>query len=594
MEKESFEDEEVAAILNEHYIAIKVDREERKDIDAIYMKACQVITGTGGWPLNLWLTPDKLPIYAGTYFPKKAYLNRTGLMDALSYIQKLFEEKPQALFNQSFEIITNLKKTENRASGSIKSTLIEEVDQAFVANFDEVYGGFSKVPKFPTPHQLLYLLESSHENLQDMAIKTATQMAKGGIYDHIGGGFSRYSVDERWLIPHFEKMLYDNGLLLDVYSKAYELTGDKPFETIVEETCAFLEREMRHEKGGFYSAYDADSEGIEGKYYRFTKDEIMSVLGEKDGNQFCDAYGITTHGNFEGYTILNLIDGQLETLQDESIKYLRNKLLAYRSQRIKPALDDKILSMSNGYVIHGLLSVYETFGWEKALNLAIEAQSYIHEYMVHDETLYASARDDQKGAKGTIEDYAAMIRCNIKLYLLTQNTSYLEQCIQLEAWTERLFWDDDDHGYFVGEKGSSELIFNPKELYDGATPSGNSLMVNNLLLLFLLTNDIHYKQRVDELMHFFGGQLNTYKIYASYFINAIRLLNIGTKEVRIVVPNDKSKELFLEMYSYKKLKQKYGFDVYHIQIGPEQCLDQHTTVYLCKNGVCDLPILFSD
>jgi len=593
MERESFEDSDVAKLLNENYIAIKVDREERKDLDAIYMKACQVITGTGGWPLNLWLTPDKLPIYAGTYFPKRAMANRIGFMDALSHISKLFAENPQAIFNKSFELVTSLKRSENRKPGSLKESIIEEVDQDFRDSFDAEFGGFSKPPKFPTPHQLMYLLESSELGLQHMAISTLEHMARGGIYDHIGGGFSRYSVDNQWMIPHFEKMLYDNGLLLDVYCKAYEITHNESFKVIALEIVEFIKKELKHDQGGFYCAYDADSEGVEGKFYRFSHQEIIEVLGSEEGKIFCDAYHVTTYGNFEGFTVINLIEGDLETLLRQDIRHMRDKLLLYRNQRVKPSLDDKILSLSNGYAIHGLLSVFETFEQQEDLDLAKDADRYLQKYLLDEGYLYASARDGKKGARGTIDDYASVIRYLLKLFMITQENAYLTRSIELIHRTNELFWDEEDHGYFVGESHNRELIFNPKELYDGATPSGNSLMMLNLLQGFLLTDQLEFKLKMDTLIELFGEQLNRYKQFAAYFFRGIRMLQEGTTELAIVVPNEAAKELFLEVYPFASIKKKYSFDVYKIEVDPNRCIELHPTVYLCRQGACEQPVLFS-
>lgn len=609
MERESFEDHEVARIMNSNYVAIKVDREERKDIDTIYMKVCQAITGSGGWPLNVWLTPDKLPIYAGTYFPKKAFMNRTGLMDALTYIQQLFIEKPQALFNQSFEIITSLKKSENRKPGSVRSTLVEEVDKAFHKNFDPDFGGFSKQPKFPTPYQLMYLLDSKEEAMKNMAFETLSHMARGGIYDHLGGGFSRYSVDHQWLIPHFEKMLYDNGQLLDAYAKAYAQCEEPLYEQIVMETVDFMEREWLSPYGGFYSAFDADSEGIEGKFYRFKYDEILEVLGKEEGKTFCEQYGVTPFGNFEGFSVLNRIDGNKynDLLQSgeivshyfddgrylhEDIQAMKKKLYEYRELRIKPMLDDKILSLSNGLALHGLLSVYEVFELPKALSLAQGIYAYITTSMWDEKGLYASCRDQKKGPLATLDDYGAVIRGFLKLFMVTQEETILKQSLMLIDECSRYFWDEEDLGYCVGRIGSKDLIFNPKELYDGAIPSGNSLMVQNMYHAFLLTQDEVYKKIVDEMIEYFGEQLNRYSMYAGFFVQTIRWIQTGVREVTITVPNQPAKELFLEMYTYPFIVKKYSCYTYRVVVDELRCIDGHTTEYICEHGACQPGNLF--
>lgn len=594
METESFEDEEVAAVLNANYICIKVDREERKDLDAVYMKVCQAMTGSGGWPLNVWLTPDRLPVYAGTYFPKHNYMNRGGLIETATQISDLYKKLPQVITDKSFEITEKLKNAENNIIGTLHPEIINKVNRNFADAFDPVNGGFSRAPKFPAPHQLIYLLGSEDDSLVKMGLKTIEQMIKGGIYDHIGGGFSRYSVDEKWLIPHFEKMLYDNALLLDVLCKAYDVSGNQSFKTVAMEIKAFMKRELSHPSGGFYSAYDADSEGIEGKYYRFTKKEILQVLGEKDGNLFCQLYDISNQGNFEGYTIINLLHGKLETINSPEIKILRNKLLEYRNQRIKPALDDKILSMCNGFAIFGLATMYEIFEDSEALQMAIKTEKYIDEMMIKNGSLLVSVRNDTGNINGTIDDYSAYIRGLLKLFIITQESHYLEKILSLIDLTIKKFWDNENGGFFVGEQNTNDLIFNPKDLYDGAIPSGNSMMANNFLLAFLLTEDVIYKKYLDEMIGFFSNDLNHYKIHASFFMDVIRTLQTGTKELKIYVKDFETKEMVVKEYSYKKLNFLHKNNIHMIIIDKDKCIENLPTVYFCENGACKLPKLLSD
>ncbi len=594
METESFEDTEVAAVLNANYVCIKVDREERKDLDAVYMKVCQAMTGSGGWPLNVWLTPDKLPIYAGTYFPKHNYMNRGGLMETAAQISDLYRKAPQVITDKSFEITEKLKKAESNIVGTLNPAIIKDVNHDFTKEFDPINGGFSKAPKFPVPHQLVFLLESEDDALIKMGLKTIEQMIKGGIYDHIGGGFSRYSVDEKWLIPHFEKMLYDNALLLEVLCKAYEVSDNESFKTVAMEIKTFMKNELAHPSGGFYSAYDADSEGIEGKYYRFTKKEILQVLGEDDGNLFCNLYDISDRGNFEGYTIINLLHGKLDTIHSPEIKILRNRLLQYRSHRIKPALDDKILSMCNGFAIFGLAAMYEVFEDSEALQMAINTEKYVNEMMIKNGNLLVSVRNDAGNINGTIDDYSAYIRGLLKLFLITQERHYLEKGLSLIDLSIKKFWDNENGGFFVGEQGINDLIFNPKELYDGAIPSGNSMMANNFLFAFLLTEDVIYKKYLDEMIGFFSNDLNHYKIHASFFMGVIRTLQAGTKELKIYVKDFETKEMIVKKYSYKRFHSLHKTHIHMILIDKDKCIDQLPTVYYCENGACKLPTLLAN
>jgi len=594
METESFEDQEVAAVLNANYVCIKVDREERKDLDAIYMKACQAMTGSGGWPLNVWLTPDRLPVYAGTYFPKHNYMNKLGLIETATQLSDLFREHPLVITEKSFEIIKNLKKSESNIIGVLNPGIIEDVALNFKEEFDPFNGGFSKAPKFPAPHQLVYLLESEDELLIKMGLKTIEQMIKGGIYDHIGGGFSRYSVDEHWLIPHFEKMLYDNAPLLDVLCKAYEVSSNESFKTAATEIKTFMKNELAHDSGGFYSAYDADSEGIEGKYYRFTKEEILQLLGADDGNLFCHLYGVSEKGNFEGFTIINLLHGKLDTINSPEIKVLRNKLLQYRNQRIKPALDDKILSMSNGFAIFGLASMYEVFEDKEALQMAVGAENYVEEKMMKNDSLLVSVRNNAGNINGTIDDYSACIRGLLKLHTVTQNDYYLEKGLNLIDLAIKKFWDNENGGFFVGEQNANDLILNPKDLYDGAIPSGNSLMASNFLQAFRLTEDTIYKKYLDEMITFFSSDLNRYKIHASFFMGVIRSLQTGVKELKIYVKDFETKKKIVKEYSAKRLNSLHKNDIHMIIIDKDKCIDQLPTVHFCENGTCRLPSLLTE
>ena len=591
MEKESFEDPSVAAVLNEAFVCIKVDREERKDLDAVYMKVCQAMTGSGGWPLNVWLTPDRQPVYAGTYFPKNTLMNRPGLIETATHLSTLYKETPEVVRSQSREIMRHILREEKNQPGSLSSDVLDDVAADFAHAYDSVYGGFSRAPKFPAPHQLLYLLESEDSFLMKMGLNTLEQMIKGGIYDHIGGGFSRYSVDEKWLIPHFEKMLYDNSLLLDVLCRAYAVSGKAEFKTVTMEVKEFMKNELGHEPGGFYSAYDADSEGVEGKYYRFSKKEIIEVLGDRDGSEFCHLYGITTGGNFEGYSILNLVKGTFETVNDKKIKAMRVKLAAYRGKRVKPSLDDKILSMCNAFAIHGLACMKEVFEDEEALSLAVKAEKYLDTFMLKGNCLLASVRNETGNTQGTVDDYGAYVRALFKLFAVTQEESYLKKGLKLLNQALSKFWDPKDGGFFIGELNNPELIYNPKELYDGAIPSGNSLMAGNLLEAFLLTEDLHYKRTLDQLIACFSKDLNQYKIHSAYFMRVIRLLQSGTKELKIYVADENARQQVLQTYKAARLQKMYPHHVLLVKTDPAMCIDGLPTVHYCENGACGLPEL---
>lgn len=587
MEKESFEDLEVAKYLNENFVCIKVDREERKDLDAIYMKACQLITGTGGWPLNLWLTPDKLPVYAGTYFTKHTYMDRPGIIEVSDYLSKVYADTPNKIINQSFDIITKLKRMENHKEATLSPSIIQETLEGLQKSYDPVFGGFSKAPKFPTPHQILFALSSDNLDDQQMGLTTLEHMAKGGIYDHIGGGFSRYSVDQKWLIPHFEKMLYDNGLLLDLYAKAFDMIGEEAYKVVIEETISFMKNELMNPEGGFYSAYDADSEGVEGKYYRFTIDEVKKVLGDDKANKFIEAYGLSEHGNFEGFNIPNLIGESMDIMLDQELIDIRRELKTYRDQRVKPALDDKILSMSNGFAIHGLCEVYRYLNNEEALNLAIDAYYYVNKYMIKEDVLLASIRNDKGNVEGMIDDYASFIRSALSLYDVTQEEKYLTDALKLMKKTIELFYDEEHGGFFVGSKENKALIYNPKEIYDGATPSGNSVMAMNLLKCYLITEEPMYKEFLDIMVDSFSHHLNNYKQHASYLMSVVKILAQGSKELKVYLPDKTNRKAVLKWM----LKEGKSYTITKLVIDESMCLDGQVTVYKCENNSCKQPVV---
>ncbi len=379
MHKESFEDEEVADLLNKYFVAIKVDREERPDIDHIYMSVCQVLTGNGGWPLTVFITPEGKPFYAGTYFPKNDRMGMPGLITILQKINEMWHTNRNALLKASEKILKAIDKTDDadndidndfyRPEDEIYNTnvynqIIEDAFDQFTHSFDMKYGGFGDAPKFPTPHNLMFLLRYWYKTKEPFALemveKTLDSMYRGGIYDHIGFGFSRYSTDRKWLVPHFEKMLYDNALIAIALLETYQITKNKKYADICRDIFHYILRDMTSPRGGFYSAEDADSEGEEGKFYLWTVDEVKSILGEEDGTKFCELYNITPWGNFEGRSIPNLVSEEFdnnEAFDDELkdfIKRCREKLYNYRKKRIHPFKDDKILASWNGLMIAAL------------------------------------------------------------------------------------------------------------------------------------------------------------------------------------------------------------------------------------------------
>jgi len=520
MERESFEDDEVARVLNENFVSIKVDREERPDIDTIYMDTCQLLTGHGGWPLTIFALPNKKPFYSGTYFPKEDSQYMDGLITLLNKIISAWKDSKDKILESSDEIVKALHNMtdfgEARADTPKKTydknEFSKESFYTLKSSFDSKYGGFGSKPKFPTPHNLWFLLEyyktNNDRDALNMVETTLDAMYSGGIYDHIGFGFSRYSTDRLWLVPHFEKMLYDNALLAILYSKAYETTKKEKYKSVANEIFTYLLRDMQDEKDGFYSAEDADSEGVEGKFYVWSLDEIYQVLGKEDGEKFASYFNITEKGNFEGFNIPNLIYKELP--EDTSfINSCKQKLFHYRDKRIHPYKDNKILTSWNGLAIAAfalggrLLNNNEyTFAAESALE-------FIYKYLfTEDGKLLARYREGESKLFGYVDDYAFLTWALLELYESTNQESFLQRAINLTSDLIKFFWDDEKGGFFLYGSHGEQLITRPKKIYDGAIPSGNSVASLNFLRLYKLTSNKEYLNKATAIFNTFSSEVS--------------------------------------------------------------------------------------
>ncbi len=504
MAHESFEDAQIAEILNQHFVSIKVDKEERPDIDSIYMSVCQAFTGSGGWPTTIFLTPEQKPFFAGTYFPKTARYGQIGLKELLSTVQEKWSTDRQTLLNSAEEIVSLLNRR-TAVKSDTDAKLVDTAYMLFKYTFDKEYGGFGDAPKFPTPHNLLFLIQYYEKNKDKAALemveKTLLQMYCGGLFDHIGGGFSRYSTDRYFLVPHFEKMLYDNALLILAYCKAYELTQKQIYCEIAEKTAKYILREMKAPEGGFYSAQDADSEGVEGKYYLFEPSEIIGILGTDAGEKFNCYFDITEKGNFEGKNIPNLLKNTIAAdkaanntaVDDQAIKEeLAMQLQAvyeYRRKRYALHLDDKILTSWNALMIAAMSHLYRVTGKKSYLAAAVAAQDFIQDKLCKTNTLYVSYREGKCSEKGFLDDYAFEIFALLALYQATFNNTYLKKAQQFCEKAVADFYDDAQGGFFLCGKENEKLILRPKETYDGAVFSGNSAMAYNLIQLIYLMGE---------------------------------------------------------------------------------------------------------
>jgi uncharacterized protein YyaL (SSP411 family) len=603
MEKESFENEAIAQVMNERFINIKVDREERPDLDEIYMNAVQVMTGSGGWPMTVFLTPDLIPFHAGTYFPPEDRGGMPGFPKVLAVVSDYYRSHRDDVE----KMVAQVKNTLNQIVSIVPSpeTLNEKVfSKAFDTQerqFDPIYGGFGKAPKFPSSMALSFLLRhwksTNTEKALEMVEESLEKMAKGGIYDHLGGGFHRYSVDERWLIPHFEKMLYDNALLSRTYFEAYQATRKERYRHIGEEILQYVLREMKAPKGGFYSTQDADSEGEEGKFYVWTRDQIKDVLGKEIGTPFCAYYGVGQQGNFEGEASVLHVASSLEKVSQsysvsvEALEALleegRRKLYAQREKRIKPARDEKILTSWNGLMISSFTDGFKVTGNEEYLDGAEEATRFILDRMRMDGHLMRVFHKGKCQGKGYSEDYAFFIQALIDLYEATFKIEYLKEAIELNEKMIGQFWDEQNGGFFFTGKENEFLIARSKSPYDNAIPSTNSIAIFNLLRLSYLTGDESLKKKAEQTLQLFYSFLLEHPTgFAqmlsgfSFFLNPEEIGIIGSKND----PRTESmiKEIYLTYLPNKILSLR----------DPQMPAEGNWFPFLREKGVPEVPTTF--
>lgn len=584
MAHESFENNKTAEILNKHFVSIKVDREERPDIDSVYMSVCQAYTGNGGWPMSIFMTWDKKPFFAGTYFPPKSRYGMPSFSELLKTIANKWNSNKEDLLVSAEEIIKYLKNTQFNEGLQTSNQLIQQAVQMFEHTFDSTHGGFGNAPKFPTPHNLLFLMlyakQNNNSNALKMAEKTLIQMRKGGIFDHIGYGFSRYSTDKYYLAPHFEKMLYDNALLIIAYVCAYSITKDNIYIDTAEKTAEYILKEMTSEYGGFYSAQDADSEGVEGKYYTFSLKEIINVLGKDKGREFAETFGITEGGNFEGMNIPNLLkSNKLKTGFQEEIK----RLYSYRKIRFKLHLDDKILLSWNSMMIVALSMLYRVTQNGKYLNASQNSQKFIEKNMSEGIRLYTSYRDGKCSKHSFLDDYAFYVTALIELYNSTLNKNYLENAEKFCKETIRLFMDDKNGGFYLSNTNSTELFINPKETYDGAIPSGNSVMAYNFVRLYQITEKDEYKGLLEKQINFMTAMSHEYLSGNSMFLISTLLHEHPIPHITISLKEHSDLNLIREklplMANISVVTKRTQYPL----------LNNQTTFYVCKNYNCLSP-----
>ncbi|MBO8170796.1 MAG: thioredoxin domain-containing protein [Bacillaceae bacterium] len=617
MERESFEDEDVAKVLNDGFVSIKVDREERPDIDTLYMSVCQAMTGQGGWPLTIIMTPDKKPFFAGTYFPKEDKWGRPGLISVLNQALEKWENEHDKIQRISDKITTILEPRLSASSrGELDKSSLNQAYERYLQTFDATYGGFGQAPKFPTPHNLMFLLRhwklTGEEKALAMVEKTLDAMYRGGIYDHIGYGFARYSTDEKWLVPHFEKMLYDNALLAITYIEAYQATGKTFYARVAEEIFTYILRDMTDPEGAFYSAEDADSEGVEGKFYVWTPDEVKRILGETDGELFCDYYNISPGGNFEGKNIPNLIQQDLDTFHkkaginreewENKLSILRQKIFEQREKRVHPHKDDKILTSWNGLMIAALARGGKVLDRPEWIDAAARAKDFILEHLIREDgRLLARYRDGEAAFPGYIDDYAFFIWGLIELYEAGYQIRDLQNAAELQRRMIDIFWDSENGGFFFYGRDSEQLFARPKEIYDGATPSGNSVAALNLLKMSRLTGDSDFEKTAEEQMKAFAGDIQEHPPAHSYFLMALQFALYPTRE--IVIAGERNHQDTRDMIraihkmflpQAVTLLNPAGETTDLTELVPfvkdQTQRDGKATAYVCENFACQSPV----
>ena len=632
MEHESFENEEIAKLMNEAFVCIKVDREERPDIDNIYMTVCQMMTGQGGWPLTIIMTPDKKPFHAATYIPAEARFGRIGMRQLIPRISNAWKNQRERINASSDEITSVLAKQQGAGSaGMLKAGLLDKGYQELMSQYDERKGGFGLQPKFPTPHRLVFLLRQGKEEGVRAVEHTLEEMRKGGIFDQVGFGFHRYSTDSDWLVPHFEKMLYDQALLAVAYTEAFELTRKPFYKQVAEEILTYVLRDMTVPDvgspqdadgtssvpqasslpcrgGGFYSAEDADSEGEEGLFYIWSAEEMKKILGE-DYDFVSRVWNIREEGNFRdestGQMTGNNIPHLSELLSAEEAKRLaasRKKLFAVREKRVHPLKDTKVLAAWNGLMIAAFAKAGRAFGDANYTEAAIKANAFIETHMRQDSgELWHRWREGDQAVPGHLEDYAFLISGLLELYESTLDFHYLETALKYNDILDQSFRDEAGGGYFMTADDAEELIVRPKEFYDGALPSGNSVQMFNLLKLARLTGRPELEKQASETGRAFGGMMER---SPSNFTQALMALQFAEGEtVEIVVAGEKGAPDTRAMLDYINSVYKPG-KVVLLKEGSndrklaafapftkeQKQVNGKPTVYICRNFACEKPI----
>jgi uncharacterized protein YyaL (SSP411 family) len=619
MERESFEDEEVARLLNETFVSIKVDREERPDIDAVYMKACQLMTQSGGWPLTIMMTPDKKPFFAATYIPRETRYGRVGLLEMIPKVKSLWQTKRADVLSVASEITQLVQRPTISNAKDVGEETLHRAYRSFSISFDRTFGGFGQAPKFPSPHNFFFLLRYWKRTGEVQALRmvehTLRNMRYGGICDQIGFGFHRYSTDARWIVPHFEKMLYDQALMALAFIELYQATGKNEYEISAREIFTYVLRDMTGDHGGFYCAEDADSEGVEGKFYLWTEEEIHSVLTKDEADLFLSHYrhdsDISMQGMQEipdGHFIVHLKPSSSNDAEDnltqlsDKMENIRKKLFVVREKRIHPHKDDKILTDWNGLMIAALARGAQVFDEPAYLSAAVRAMDFIMRSLQTKEgRLLHRLREGQGSIPANVDDYSFMVWALLELYEATFETKHLLKALEYQSHLFAYFRDDQDGGFFFTPNDAEELLTRPKELYDGAIPSGNSMAFINTLRLSRFTGDSEMDERAHEIYRAFCGEAEARPTAFTQFLCGLDFAIGPASEVIIAGKMDHSDtQTLLRNLRKSFVPNKIVVFRPEIPAPPDietiapfvqshSSINGRATAYVCTNFACSLP-----
>jgi len=625
MEHESFEDRDTAMLMNEYFVCIKVDREERTDIDEIYMKAVQMMTGHGGWPMTVFLSPDLKPFFGGTYFPPEDRHSLPSFKRLLSAIWQAWTNQREQVLESAEEITKHLRSFDEigtaLGAGEANYSVIDQAIDKLLKQFDERWGGFGGAPKFPHSFSidlamrcaaLSYPGKNRRQECLQLVTTTLDRMAYGGIHDQIGGGFARYSVDRQWLVPHFEKMLYDNALLCQTYLNGYRLCGREYWGSVARGIMDFALRELRNEQGGFYSSLDADSEGEEGKFYVWTAEQINAVLGEEDGRFFCTVFGVSKNGNFEhGTSVLHWHDSPEDTAKRlgltpkklwAKLEPMREKLMVERALRVRPGRDEKVLTSWNSLMISALVDGYRILQDEKYLRAAKDAANFIVKELTAGDLLLRTWGQGKAKLNGYLDDYAFFAQALLDLASVDEDPQWIDRALNLASQLTKLFWDDENGGFFYNSKDHEELIARPRSMYDGAIPSGSSVAVFVYCRLAALTEDSQMRARAEQLLKMYSPLMVRVPDQFSNLLCGLDFSLAAVPEI-ILIGDDKTNAEQSQSMMYALYEQFMPDKVVLIwqdgTAAPEQLenilagrglVNGKPAVYICQNQSCGAPI----